>query len=99
MASKIPIPEKQLAEICRKQHIKRLSFFGSFVRDDFGPDSDIDILVEFAKGMVPGLKFFSIQRELTELFGRQVDLNTPESLSPFYRDNILDEAKVLYVAA
>ena len=88
-----------LAEFCRENHIRRLALFGSAIRDDFGPDSDLDILVEFEEGFVPGLAFFGIQEELTRIFGRPVDLNTSEFLSPVFRDAVLAEAQDLYDAA
>jgi len=88
-----------LAEFCRENHISRLALFGSAIRDDFGPESDLDILVEFEEGFVPGLAFFGIQEELTRIFGRPVDLNTSEFLSPVFRDAVLAEAQDLYDAA
>jgi predicted nucleotidyltransferase len=69
--------------------------FGSVLRDDFGPDSDVDVLVEFA----PGLAFISMQTELSEILGRKVDLNTPGFLSLYYRDRVLAEAEVQYAQA
>lgn len=88
-----------LAAICRMHRIRRLGLFGSVLRDDFGPDSDIDILVEFEPGHTPGLRFFRIQDELTHVLGRAVDLHTPESLSPKFRDQVLRELDILYEAA
>jgi hypothetical protein len=88
-------PDK-LAEFCRRHYIRKLSLFGSALRDDFRPDSDVDVLVEFEPGHVPGLAFITIQDELSSLLGRKVDLNTPNFLSRYYRDQILSEAKVLY---
>jgi uncharacterized protein len=93
---KIKVPRKALAEFCRKYHIQKLAFFGSVLRDDFRPDSDIDVLVEFEPGHVPGFAFFTMQEELTEIFGRQVDLSTPKFLSPYFRDQVIREAKVAY---
>ena len=95
----IEIPSGKIAEFCRRNHIIKLSLFGSVVRDDFGPDSDIDVLVEFEPGRTPGLAFFAMQEELSELLGRKVDLNTPQCLSPYYRDEVLREARVEYDAA
>jgi predicted nucleotidyltransferase len=88
-----------LAEFCRRNHIRRLAVFGSAIRDDFRPESDVDILVEFEEGYVPGLAFFGIEEQLSEIFGRRVDLNTPEFLSPSFRDAVLVEAQDLYDAA
>ncbi len=96
---KIKVPRKELAEFCRKNHIRKLAFFGSVLRDDFGPDSDIDILVEFEPGKMPGFAFFTMQEELTKIFGRKVDLNTVGFLSKYFRDEVVREAKVEYVEA
>jgi predicted nucleotidyltransferase len=93
---KIKVPRKALAEFCRKNHIRRMAFFGSVLREDFHPDSDIDVLVEFEAGHVPGLAFFTMQEELTKILGRQVDLVTPKFLSPYFRDQVIQEAKVAY---
>ena len=80
--------------------ITRLSLFGSALRDDFGPNSDVDVLVEFKPGHVPGLKFVSMERELSGLFnGRRVDLVTPKFLNARIRDQVLNSAELLYVAA
>jgi len=73
-----------------------LAFFGSALRSDLGPESDIDVLVEFEPGHTPGLAFFQIQDELTALLGRRVDLNTPQFLSRYFRDEVLREAEVQY---
>jgi predicted nucleotidyltransferase len=89
----------KIAEFCRKNHIRRLSLFGSVLRDDFGADSDIDILVEFEDGHVPGLAFFGMEEELSRIMGRKVDLSTPQFLSPYSRDEVLAEAEVQYVEA
>ena len=79
--------------------IRRIALFGSVLRPDFRPDSDVDILVEFEPDHVPGLAFFSMQRELSGLLGRTVDLNTPTALNRYYRDAVLAEAEVVYDAA
>jgi predicted nucleotidyltransferase len=94
----IEIPEQTIAEFCRRHRIRRLSLFGSILRDDFGPDSDVDVLVEFEPGATPGFGFFGIQEELSTILGRKVDLNTPGFLSKYFRDEVLREAEVLYVA-
>ena len=96
---KVVIPKKELAEFCRRYHIRRLAVFGSVLREDFGPDSDVDVLVEFEPGHVPGLAFFAMERELCELVGRKVDLNTPQFLSPHFREQVLVEAEPQYVAS
>jgi len=92
---RIPIPNEAIAEFCRRHHIRRLALFGSVLRDDFGPESDVDVLVEFDPDHIPGLAFFGMQDELTEILGRQVDLNTPGFISPYFRDRVQAEAVVL----
>jgi predicted nucleotidyltransferase len=96
---RISVDPKRIAAFCRKNHIGRLSLFGSVLREDFGPSSDVDVLVEFEPGRVPGLAFFAMERELSEILGRPVDLNTPGFLSPYFRDQVLAEAEVQYVRA
>jgi hypothetical protein len=95
----IEIPEDAVAEFCRRNHVRRLSLFGSILRDDFRPDSDIDVLVEFDPGHIPGFAFFGMQEELAAVLGHKVDLNTPQCLSKYFRDEVLREAVVQYVAA
>jgi predicted nucleotidyltransferase len=90
---------EEISGFCRRNHIRKLSLFGSILRDDFGPDSDIDVLVEFEPGQTPGLAFFGLQEELSELLGRKVDLNTPQCLSKYFRDEVIRQAQVQYVAA
>lgn len=92
--SHVPVPTPQIAEFCRRHHIKKLALFGSVLRDDFRPNSDIDVLVEFEPGHVPGLAFFTMQEELSRLLGRRVDLNTPGFLSRYFRDQVLGQADV-----
>lgn len=99
MSARIDVRREKLAEFCRRNHIRRLALFGSVLRDDFKPDSDVDVLVEFEPGHVPGLAFITMQDELSDLLGRKVDLNTPACVSPYYRKEVLDEAEVLYDAA
>jgi predicted nucleotidyltransferase len=99
MKARIEIPKEALADFCRRNHIRRLAFFGSVLRDDFTPESDVDVLVEFEPGHVPGLAFITMQDELSDLFGRNVDLNTPACLSPYFRKEVLDEREVLYDTA
>ena len=94
----VSIPHEQLAEFCRRHHIRRLALFGSALREDFGPTSDLDLLVEFEAEHTPGLAFFAMQEELSRMLGRTVDLNTPRSLSRYFRDRVLGEAEVLYAA-
>lgn len=95
----IAVDRDALARYCRNHHIRRLAFFGSVVRDDFTPDSDVDVLVEFEPGHVPGLAFFAMKAELGQILGRRVDLNTWEGLSPYFRDEVAAEAEVHYAAA
>ena len=99
MASRLLIDDVALARFCRKHGIRRLALFGSVLRDDFGPDSDVDVLVELHAGRVPGLAFFEMQAELSELIGRKVDLNTPGFLSRHFRNEVLANAEDRFVAA
>jgi len=94
--SRIPVPSGKIAELCQQYHIRWLDLFGSVLRNDFRPDSDIDILIEFEPGHTPGFAFIDIQDKLSELFGRSVDLNTPQDLSRYFRDRVLAEAEVYY---
>ena len=96
---KIRIPHKKIEDFCKRNHIQKLAFFGSVLRDDFGPKSDVDVLVEFEQGKTPVLAFFSIQNELSEILGHKVDLNTPGFLSKYFRDDVMREAQVQYVKA
>jgi uncharacterized protein len=99
MRPHIRVDDGDIAVFCRKNHICMLAFFGSVLRTDFRPDSDIDILVEFEPGHVPGLTFFALQDELGQMLGHKVDLHTPASLSSYFRDQVLREAEPAYVAA
>ena len=99
MKARIDIPKETLADFCRRNHIRRLAFFGSVLRDDFTPESDVDVLVEFEPGTRVGLRFFGMERELSEILGHKVDLNTPGFLSKYFRDEVIAEAEVLYDAA
>ncbi len=94
----ISIPKKKLADFCQRNYIRRLSFFGSVLRHDFRPDSDIDVLVEFEPGKTPGFAFFGMQEELSEMLGRKVDLNTLGDLSPYFRSQVVNEAQGIYDA-
>lgn len=93
------IPNDQIIGFCQRNRIRRLAFFGSVLRDDFGPDSDVDVLVEFEPGHTPGLAFFAMQRELAAILDRDVDMNTVQQLSPYFRQEILNKAEAVYVAA
>jgi len=99
MTARIQVPREALAEFCRRNQIRRLSLFGSVLREDFGPESDVDVLVEFDPEARVG--FFALVRmemELSELLGHKVDLNTPGFLSKYFRDRVLEEAEVHYAA-
>jgi predicted nucleotidyltransferase len=94
------VPREAVAGFCRKHHIRRLALFGSVLRDDFRPDSDVDVLVEFEPSNVPGyFAFFEMEQELGGIVGRKVDLNTPGSLSKYFRARVLAEAVPLHDAA
>jgi uncharacterized protein len=97
--SRIAIDRERLTEFCRRNHVHRLALFGSVLREDFGPDSDVDVLVEFEPGRILGLRFFALERELSEILGCKVDLNTPNFISPYFRDRVLAEAEVQYVTS
>jgi predicted nucleotidyltransferase len=99
MPARIPIDLDEIAEFCRRHHVLRLSLFGSVLRSDFGPESDVDVLVEFEPGHTPGLAFIAMQDELGGILGRRVDLNTPGFLSRYFREQVLAEAERLYDAA
>lgn len=98
MRARIAVDRGEIASFCRRNHIRRLSLFGSVLRDDFGPDSDIDVLVEFEAGHVPGLAFIRLEQELSSLLGRRVDLVTPKFLNERIRDRVLGDAEVQYAA-
>jgi len=94
----IAVPREQIATFCRKHYIRKLAFFGSVLREDFSPTSDVDALVEFEPGFTPGLDFFTMEIELGAILGRKVDLHTRASLSKYFREQALGEAEVQYVA-
>ena len=98
MTTKLIIAKDKIADFCRRCHIRRLSLFGSVLTDDFGPDSDVDVLVEFEPGHAPGYEFFAMEAELAGIIGRKVDLNTPQFLSRYFRDRVLAEAEIQYAA-
>ncbi len=96
---RIEVPHEQLAEFCRRHHVRRLAFFGSVLRDDFGPESDVDVLVEFLDGARVGLITLSaMELDLGEMLGRKVDLRSPAELSRYFRDEVLQTAEVQYAA-
>ena len=97
--ARIAVDREQLADFCRRHHIRRLALFGSVLRDDFRPDSDVDVLVEFAPHHAVGLiRLAGVERELSARFGRRVDPRTPADLSRYFRQEVLDAADVLYAA-
>jgi predicted nucleotidyltransferase len=95
----VSVDERTIAAFCRKHHIRRLALFGSALHGDSTSDSDLDVLIEFEPDHVPGLAFFAMEAELSELLGQKVDLNTPGFLSPYFRDQVLAEAEVRYAQA
>ena len=97
---KMKLSKAEIAEFCRKNKIIKLSLFGSTLRDDFSPESDVDILIEFDPGARVGLmKLAGMETELSKMIGRKVDLNTPGFISKYYRDKVLAESEVQYVAS
>ncbi|MFH1738309.1 MAG: nucleotidyltransferase family protein [bacterium] len=100
MTSKLHIPRERITDFCQRNRIRKMSLFGSVLRDDFGPESDVDVLVEFESGARVGLfKLAGMEIELGEMLGRKVDLRTPKCLSPYFRDTVLSEAEVQYEQA
>ncbi len=95
----IEIPQEKIVDFCQRHHITKMALFGSVLRDDFGPDSDVDVLVEFDPSNNPGLRYFDIQDELAILFGRNVDLVTFLGLSKYVRKKVLGEARTIYVGS
>ena len=96
---RMKVDKEQIRKFCQKRGIRRFAFFGSFLREDFHPESDIDVLVEFEPNSVPGLFGISrMERELSAIFGgRKVDMRTPEDLSRYFRQEVVEKAEVLYV--
>ena len=95
---RIEVPQQAIADFCRRHHIQKLSLFGSVLSEAFAPDSDIDVLVEFEPGHVPGLALIRMQDELSQLFGgRKVDLVTPKFLNQRIRSKVQSEAVAQYV--
>lgn len=96
VSAAINIPQEQIEGFCHRHHITKMALFGSVLRDDFGPRSDVDVLVEFHPKHIPGLSFFDIQDELAEMFQRRVDLVTFMGLSKYIRKKVLEEAQSVY---
>ena len=103
MSTRIDIPKIRIAEFCRRHHIRRMALFGSVLRDDFTPESDIDVLVEFEPGKTPGLAFITMQDELSEIFGQRVDMHTfsgiERSRNWLLREEIRNSAEIQYEQA
>ena len=95
----VAIKPEQIEAFCQKHHIRSLAIFGSVVRDDFSPHSDVDVLVDFEPGHIPGFQFFVIQAELSQVLGRSVDLQTANFLGPEILPTVLREAVTLYEQA
>jgi uncharacterized protein len=96
----VEVSQERLAEFCRQRHIRWLALFGSVLRDDFRPDSDIDVLIEFESGQrYTYFTLAQIEDDFSRLLGRKVDLHLPKTLHPFLRDKVLGQAEALYVGA
>lgn len=99
MSMHLQVNRDQLVEFCQRHHIRRLAFFGSALRDDFRPDSDVDVLVEFESGYRLGLfDLIRMQREFSGMIGREADFRTPEDLGRYMRDRVVAESEVQYAA-
>jgi predicted nucleotidyltransferase len=97
MRPQVPIDREQLASFCRRHHIRKLAFYGSVLRDDFRPNSDVDVLVQFEPGYVPGLHIIDLEEELSHLLGgHRVDLVSEKYLNPRLRERVLASAEVQY---
>jgi predicted nucleotidyltransferase len=86
----------EIKSFCHRYSVRKLSLFGSVLRDDFTSESDVDILVEFEQGKTPGLEIVTMEDELSNIINRQVDLRTPADLSRYFRDEVVSEARVIY---
>jgi hypothetical protein len=97
MSMKIEIPKEGIGTFCRRNHIRKLAFFGSVLRDDFTPESNVDVLVEFEPGARVGLiTLAGLEIELTRLLGRKAEMHTVKGLNPHFRDAVLEQAEVQY---
>ena len=98
LEERITVPQAELDAFCRRNHVRKLAFFGSVLRDDFRPDeSDVDILVEFDPEHIPGyFRLSAMERELSAAFGRKVDLRTPGEISDYYLDRVIASSEVIY---
>jgi uncharacterized protein len=94
---RIEVPGDKLADFCRKNNVRKLAFFGSVLRDDFKPTSDVDVLIEFLPGMPMGFMGMArLELELSDILGRKVDLRTPAELSRYFREEVINGAEVQY---
>ncbi len=98
LEERVKVARGRLGPLCRRYHVARLSLFGSVLREDFGPESDLDVLVEFEEGRTPGFEFVRLQRELSGLFGYSVDLHTYRSLSRYFRDDVARGSRTVFDA-
>ncbi len=100
MPVQVSVDAEGVAGFCRRHHVRRLALFGSVLGESFGPESDVDVLVDFERAHVPGLiSLAGLELELSQIMGvRKVDMRTPEDLSPYFRQEVLDQAEVLYEA-
>ena len=95
--AQVQVPKEQIEDFCKRHHIRKLALFGSVLRSDFKPESDVDVLVEFESGHKVGLlKMARIESELSDLVGRKVDLRTPGDLSHYFRQEVIENAEVQY---
>lgn len=99
MVKNIFTDKEKIRDFCERNYIRKLAIYGSVLRDDFDKDSDIDVLIDFMPGHVPGFfRLYNMEEELSVILGgRKVDLRTPEDLSRYFRDRVVDEAQVQYV--
>ena len=94
---RISFTKEQITEFCQKNYIRKFAFFGSILRDDYRPDSDVDILVDLEPGAPIGLfEMADMELQLSDMVGRKVDLRTPQDLSKYFRDKVIEEAEVIY---
>jgi predicted nucleotidyltransferase len=98
VSAAIDIPHDQISEFCHQNHITKMALFGSVLRDDFGPKSDVDVIVEFHPDHIPGFAFFGMQDALGRIFQREVDMHTPAELSRYLK-HVFQEAQTIYDAA
>jgi uncharacterized protein len=99
MSLQIRIPKEKIVRFCFNHNIRKFALFGSVLGEDFQPKSDVDVLLEFEPGMRIGFfKLYDMEQELSQLLeGRRIEINTPDSISPYFRDEVLNKAEVQYV--